>query len=181
MDLKCLIVGILLGASLLIMGIGLKNAVMGAVAMVLIVLAALIGPGAAFLLFPLVALAMLILAAPAGSSVPGPANLPAFRITAVSGPLKGMHYNLSEKSGPLSFGRENCNVALPPDTAGVSRQHCTVQIKGGQPYLTDTGSHYGTFILNPPQRLQPNTPTPLADNASFCLARQDILFTINRI
>lgn len=177
MDLKSLIVGILLGASLLIAGIGLKNIKLGLAALALEILAALISPALAFVLLPLLFVALLLLAAPgAESAAPGAVYI----VSAISGPLQGRTYTLHENQS-LSFGRENCDVLFPGNTPGVSRRHCSLQLTKGTVYLCDNGSQYGTFIISPnPQRLGSGSPTALAEDACFCLAHRELCFRIHR-
>lgn len=178
MDLKSLIVGILLGAALLIASIGLKSIVLGAAAMVLEILVAIISPLLAFVLLPLL-FAALLLTAPAALAAGRDSGL-AYLITATGGPLQGRSYTLQENRS-LSFGRENCDVLFPGNTPGVSRRHCILQLRNGTPYLSDSGSQYGTFIVSPnPQRLGSGASAALADNACFCLAHRELSFVISR-
>lgn len=176
MDLKSLIVGILLGAALLIASIGLKNMICGAAAMVLEILSALIAPALAFVLLPLLFAVLLFFAPVAQAAGAGLVYL----VTAISGPLQGRSYTLHENSS-LSFGRENCDVLFPGNTPGVSRRHCSLQLRNGVPYLSDSGSQYGTFIVSPnPRRLGSGGSAALADKACFCLAHRELSFIISR-
>lgn len=182
MDLKSLIIGILLGGALLVAGIGLKNLQLGLAALAAEFVASLMSSTLAFALFPLLLVALMLFAAPRQvSASAAPASGPVYTVTGLSGVHAGMVFRLSESSGPLSFGREGCDVLFPGNTPGISRKHCVIQLKNGQPYLCDSGSHYGSFILSPsPQRLSPGHPVLLADNACFCLAHRDLSYRINR-
>jgi len=186
MMVKNLAIGLLLGAALLMIGIGLKNPVMGGVAMGVQLLAALPSDTLGFALFPCALLFLLSRPSrfPAVSSAgkaPISSASPCYRILAQSGPLAGQQFELSGRSPSLTFGRENCSVLFPPDTAGVGRHHCHVELRGEQAVLVDDKSTYGTFLLNPDRQLVPYQPYPLADGAVFCLARRDVVFVINRI
>lgn len=65
-------------------------------------------------------------------------------VTAVSGPLAGRRI---EVQGTLYLGRDpmRCQVVFPEGTPGVSSLHCELRRQGGQLYLTDLGSTYGTY------------------------------------
>ena len=179
MILKSLIIGVFLGAALLTLGLGLRKTILAAAAMGLMLISALISTALAFVLFPVLVFLLMALPEPGGARLSS--GHTGYRITAVSGPLSGKSYTISGKNASLDFGRERCKVLFPPDTPGVSRQHCSVILREGVPYLVDLGSHYGTFLLSPTQRLAPNSPVRLTENKSFCLARNDISFVINKL
>lgn len=68
-------------------------------------------------------------------------------VIATSGPLQGQMWPLKET---LRVGRApDCQILYPPDTRGVSRNHCTIRLyrENQELYLavTDSGSTYGTF------------------------------------
>ena len=187
----------MLGSSLLILGIGIKKLIPGIVAMLLQLVVSLLSSPISFLFFLIFAVILFIveipgLAGPGRTSVP-PTSLtpepsrppqkksPGYRISAIQGPLNGMSYELSAWKQTLTFGRENCDVLFPGDTPGVGRHHCRVFLRGGEPYLQDNQSSYGTFLLDPVRRLSPNEAVLLHNNTRFCLARKDIVFTITRI
>ena len=179
MILKSLIIGVFLGGALLTLGFGLKKPVPAAIGAVLLLLGALASTALAFVLFPLLLFALMVCPELGGISLGSGAS--GYRITAVSGPLSGRKYTISGNNASLDFGREHCKVLFPPDTPGVSRHHCSVILRDGVAYLVDNGSHYGTFLLSPTQRLAPNSPVALTENKSFCLARNDIMFVINKL
>lgn len=104
---------------------------------------------------------------------------PTYIITAISGPLTGKRYILSSRHASLEFGREDCEVLFPPDATSIGRHHCKVYLDSGKPYIVDNGSRNGTFILSPFYRLEAGRPIALPSDASFCLARNDIVFKLN--
>ena len=57
----------------------------------------------------------------------------------------------------ITIGRDPavCNVILPPDTPGVSRCHCSLELRDDGVYLVDRGSSSGTF-LSDGRRLPPD-------------------------
>ena len=68
-------------------------------------------------------------------------------VLATNGPLRGQMWNLN---GTLSVGRDPAgNIVYPPNTVGVSRNHCVIQVykNGSETYVQvrDLGSSYGTF------------------------------------
>ena len=165
---KHLIVGLLLGGSLLLLGAGLKQTILGIGALLLELGAGAVAPVAAFGLFP-VLLAVLLLG-PAGGG---------YRVIAVSGPLAGRQYRLTAAKRSLSFGRENCDVQFPEDTKGVSAHHCRLELRGDTPILIDSSS-YGTFLLPSGQQLPRAAEIPLADGARFYLAQRNMEFLITK-
>ena len=65
------------------------------------------------------------------------------RLVAVSGPLKGQTFMLSE--GELSIGRLSSNRVHVTDIA-VSRRHCVIRGEDGQFKILDLESRNGTFV-----------------------------------
>ena len=176
MDLKSLIVGLLLVGSLLMLGLSLRKPVSTAVGAVLALLFALLNSGAACIFSIIYILFLMLYPEGTGGSGSGSGR---FRVSAVSGVLRGKSYTLSGKA-TLNFGRDNCKVLFPPNAPGVSRHHCTLFIKNGDVYLVDNNSHYGTYLLPSMQRLTANSPVRLEDNSSFCLAARENSFVINK-
>ena len=60
---------------------------------------------------------------------------------------------------PLQMGRQPgaCQILFPPQTPGVSRLHCRVEVAWGAVLVTDLESRYGTFLGE--DRLTPGVPT----------------------
>lgn len=181
MILKSLIIGVLLGAAVMLLALGLRKLLPGAIAAAALLLISLVSTVAAFVAFVPAILLLMGLGGKNGSGS-GRRTSVSYIVTPLSGPLAGSanNYVLSDRKPVLEFGRENCDVLFPPDTAGVSRHHCTISLKGGLPYINDKGSQYGTYLLNPTQRLNPGSPVALSDGRQFCLARNDIVFIINK-
>jgi len=87
--------------------------------------------------------------------VTGPVNrVPsAFMLQGESGALTGRRFPVN---GHVMVGRgTECGVRFPGETGGVSRQHCELAANGGNLYIRDLGSTYGTFI-NGNNRIAPN-------------------------
>lgn len=175
MIFKAVLVGTLLGGSLLTLSYGLGKMTIGFVLVFVELAASLIFPAAAFVLYPAGFFLLMYL-----SSAQTNASGGGFSVTAIMGPLAGKRFSLSGKTKVLVFGRENCDVNLPRDTAGVSRQHCTLTLSNGEAYLTDNSSNYGTYLMPSRQRLIPGQPVRLEHGQAFCLAREDIMFIIER-
>ncbi len=169
MDVKGLLIGILLGGSLLTAGVALDRTLYGVIGLVLEAAASAVSSAAAFCLFP-VCLLMLLLIPESGA--------PVCRVTALAGPLSGAGYTLKQGQ-TIHFGRENCEVLFPPDTRGVGRRHCRMSVRDGAAWLEDENSSYGTFLLPEGRRLLPGQPERMADNSLFCLASTDVVFRVN--
>ncbi|MBI3119203.1 MAG: sigma 54-interacting transcriptional regulator [Candidatus Hydrogenedentes bacterium] len=77
-------------------------------------------------------------------------NAAVLQIEAVSGPLRGNVWHLSE--APLVFGRSvGCHIRLSDPLA--SRRHCEVWLEHGQVCLRDLGSSNAIFVNGRPVRL----------------------------
>ena len=72
--------------------------------------------------------------------------------------------------GKIIFGRDSaqCSAVYPKEVKGISRLHCSVEIKNGKVLLMDLGSTYGTF-LSDGTKLEPNKPYYLNYGQSFYL------------
>lgn len=95
--------------------------------------------------------------------------------------VSGMH---AGKTIPLSGGRivfgrskEACNFLFPGDTAGISRQHCTLSVDGKYVWLCDDNSSYGTFLENG-KRLKPGSKIQLKPGQRFYLANRNTMFEL---
>ena len=75
-------------------------------------------------------------------------------LRALSGPLAGAYFSFQKA---ITIGRDPavCNVILPPDTPGVSRCHCSLELRDDGVYLVDRGYSSGTF-LSDGRRLPPD-------------------------
>lgn len=85
-------------------------------------------------------------------------------IRAISGPLAGTEWNLHTT---LMIGRDPAGgIVFPPDTHGISRIHCRVDLQDGRVTVTDRGSTYGTFVngrkLEPDETVQIYSGTEIA-------------------
>lgn len=176
LTVKALLIALLLGGALLVWGLGLGLPIPGVAAMAVEALVGLLLPGAAFPLF-FCGLVFLLLFRPAGGSGGGGRPADVHRaVTALNGPLQGRSYSLTEREPVLTFGRNGCSVLFPPNTPGVSGNHCRVYLRGGSAVLEDEGSRYGTFLMPGGQWLAPHQPHPLADGMQFCLASPAVSF-----
>ena len=71
---------------------------------------------------------------------------------------------------PVTLGRQPdlCQLIFPPDTRGVSRLHCRVELVWGTVLITDLHSRYGTAAGG--ASLSPDCPSPLLTGQSLVLA-----------
>jgi len=71
------------------------------------------------------------------------------QFVAIDGPLQGSAFEVSDQ--PFTIGRKADNTLSPTDLS-ISRQHCTLEMAGGQFRLTDHDSQNGTFVNGVPVR-----------------------------
>jgi pSer/pThr/pTyr-binding forkhead associated (FHA) protein len=64
------------------------------------------------------------------------------RLVVVDGPAAGGAVDL--RSERITIGRESGDLRL--DDAELSRRHAVVELRGGEPWITDAGSTNGTFV-----------------------------------
>lgn len=97
-----------------------------------------------------------------------------FYLTADGGVYAGARIPLDN---PVVMGCDptRCNLVLPPDTAGVSRLHCTLKYENGTVYIMDHNSTYGTF-WSTGMRITPNMWVRVAD--SFYLGSPAVRYTV---
>lgn len=122
------------------------------------------------------AVAQVLLAADGARSIPRPerrrTGAPAL-LSASSGPLAGRSFPFRQ-SVTIGCDPGQCNVVLPAGTPGVSRRHCTLELRPEGVYLMDHSSSYGTFWQSG-QRIAPNQW--VAVTGPFCLGSQGVTFT----
>lgn len=88
--------------------------------------------------------------------------------------LRGTVGMFSGKTIPLEssviLGRQPgvCHLLFPPDTKGVSRRHCRVELVWGTVLVTDLYSRYGTTAGG--AILSPGCPSPLLPGQALLLA-----------
>ncbi len=102
-----------------------------------------------------------------------------FRVQGTSGALSGKRVYVSTKQ-PLVIGRDRsaCNMVVPENTPGVSRQHCAVSFKNGKLYIEDLGSTHGTFIA-PGRKLMAKEPIEIHSGDTFYLGTPKESFVID--
>jgi len=93
-------------------------------------------------------------------------------LSAISGPLAGADFPFGQ-SVTIGCDPSQCNIVLPVGTPGVSRRHCTLELRPDGIYLMDHNSSYGTFWQSG-QRLAPGQWT--AVTGPFCLGSQAVTF-----
>lgn len=71
--------------------------------------------------------------------------LQVLQISGISGVYAGQQLPLRF---PMTLGRQPgaCQILFPPDTPGVSRRHCRVELSWGTLLVTDLNSSYGTHL-----------------------------------
>lgn len=94
-------------------------------------------------------------------------------LSAVSGPLAGAEFPFGQ-SVTIGCDPSQCNIVLPAGTPGVSRRHCTLELRPGGVYLMDHSSTYGTFWQSG-QRVAPQQWA--AVTGPFYLGSQAVTFT----
>ena len=92
-----------------------------------------------------------------------------------AGPLAGQQ---TPVYGQVTIGRDpNNDIALPPETKGVSRKHCLVAAAEGKLYVEDLGSAYGT-VGNGIHRLPPNQVVTVNPGDRISLGSDEVAFTV---
>lgn len=95
-----------------------------------------------------------------------------------SGPLAGSYFPLQQSSVTIGCDPGQCNIVLPAGTPGVSRRHCTLELRPDGVYLMDHNSSYGTFWESG-QRIPANQWVPVPATATFFLGSQAVSFNCN--
>lgn len=90
-----------------------------------------------------------------------------FYLLASAGALSGRRFPLEL---PAALGRQPgyCQILFPPDTPGVSRRHCRLDLIWGTVTVTDLGSRYGTAVDG--VFLAPDCPKALLPGQCLSLA-----------
>lgn len=95
-----------------------------------------------------------------------------FMLVGIAGELRGKAFDLYATT---TIGRDSKTQIRYPDIAkGVSNQHCIVNVKDGQVYVTDCSSH-GTWIDS--TKLEKGAPTPIKQGQTIFLgsAKQGLM------
>lgn len=98
------------------------------------------------------------------------------QLRGIGGHFNDVKFPLEEK---IIFGRDasQCFAVYPKEVKGISRLHCSVEIRGGKVLLVDLGSTYGTF-LEDGTKLEPNVPYCLNYGQAFYLVDSANAFRI---
>lgn len=122
-------------------------------------------------------------ATPASGGIPAPAGQPiagdsGLRFQGVSGAFAGKRFAITAQ---VKIGRDPAknDFVYPAGTEGISGVHCILVYQGGQLYLQDLGSTYGTFV-NGGQRLAANQAVVLNPGDKFSLGSEKECFVITR-
>lgn len=120
-----------------------------------------------------------LLPAPDPEPVPQPAPIPGdsgLRFQALSGALAGRRFSIN---GTVRIGRDPArnDLVYPAGAQGVSGVHCMLSLSGGNLYLKDLGSTYGTF-LGDGRRLAANESIQLKMGDRFWLGSEAECFVI---
>lgn len=97
------------------------------------------------------------------------------QLVGVSGALQGRTIDFTDE---IVIGRDpaQCGAAVPADTPGISRKHCSVRLAGDTLMIADHGSSAGTFLANG-QRVPAGQYVPL--NGAFYLGGPQNMFTVH--
>lgn len=116
---------------------------------------------------------------PQPAPVPKPLEDSGYRLQGVAGVFAGKRFAV-EAGGCLRLGRDASKNKLvyPAGTKGISSMHCELYFRGGQVYLRDMGSSYGTFLKG--RRIPPNQEIPVHRGDTFYLADPGQSFVLDR-
>jgi hypothetical protein len=119
---------------------------------------------------------------PAGAAAPIPTPIPAptpvtvrtITIAGTAGYFRGREFSTQSV---LTFGRRATNdIAFPPDTNGVSGDHCEIRVEGSKATVIDKKSSYGTFVNG--MKLQPFAPETVIAGDKIRLASEEQEFMV---
>ena len=173
MSWKQIVIGVVLGCAQLSLGLGVKRPILGVAGFLLQIGTAILSPVYSFILLLICSFFILFFA--------GKEKEISYIVTARIGPLAGQQETLSIQHPEITFGRENCDFQFPPDTKGISRNHCRIFLDDGNPFLEDNDSSYGTYLMGPPRKLKPGIPVEIATETEFCLSSGNNLFIIEQL
>lgn len=105
---------------------------------------------------------------------PAPARTSAAVIQFLSGPETGKSYRL-QPGQSITLGRTVGGLNLS-SCIQVSGRHCTLEMRGSVPVITDLGSTNGTFLGS--ERLRPNQPTTVGNGAVVSLGSRECTFRL---
>lgn len=96
-------------------------------------------------------------------------DMPVFKLT-LSSPTQTFTYNSTETT--VVIGRSlNCSFSIPKED--LSREHCLLEMKGNDIYLTDLSSSNGVTINK--VRVKPETPTLVTSSSLIILSNVYLL------
>ena len=95
------------------------------------------------------------------------------------GPMSGSVIPLTSR---IIIGRDpsKCNFVLPQEAQkdGVSRVHCAVEPRGGNVYVMDLGSTYGTYLADDNRKIPANQWARIT--GQFFLGSKKVRFSVNQ-
>ena len=100
------------------------------------------------------------------------------RLAGTAGQFAGVRFALNT---PLQFGRQPgaSQILFSPQTPGVSRLHCRVELAWGAALVTDLDSRYGTFLSG--TRLRPGVVTEWEPGKPLALGSERQTFILKII
>ena len=116
-------------------------------------------------------------AAPQPAAQPAIAGDTGLRIQGLAGGFVGRRIAVPAQ---LRIGRDPArnDLVYPAGAQGISGVHCVLMVEGGQLYLKDLGSTYGTYVSG--RRLAANETVALQVGDRFCLGSENEVFQIAR-
>lgn len=113
---------------------------------------------------------------PAAPAAPTAAQDPTPRLQCLAGVFAGQRFAIE---GAVRIGRDASrnDLVYPADTEGISGVHCVVMVDGGDVWLKDLGSTYGTYLASG-QRLATGEAVRLRIGDRFWLGSEKEVFVI---
>lgn len=107
---------------------------------------------------------------------PYPVQQKTYQLEGVSGIFAGQRFQIK---GIVQIGRDpqSCRVLYPADFKGISRKHCTVEVRDGKILLKDLHSSYGTYFQNG-DRLEAEVSYQVQSGTLFYLADPKNMFRV---
>ncbi|HJD21109.1 MAG TPA: FHA domain-containing protein [Candidatus Gemmiger faecigallinarum] len=117
------------------------------------------------------------LCTPGTGGAPPPARRPMLYLRANTDPVQRFVF---DPSHPITLGRDpQCSIFVQDPL--ISQQHCRIQARGGQVFLSDNNSSNGTFVqrgLMRCYRVVPGRPFPLVGGDVICAGQFRLKITL---